>query len=131
MVGTILAAIVGVSMIAALYLNITARTTLVGREIQNLEWETSNLKEENANLKTELAQLLSYDELFKRSNALHFHRATAAETHYLVVPGYESKEPVNLIHNSATNSQNNILSEVYTQSLFDWFGQRMQGGTRR
>ncbi len=131
MVGTILAAIIGVSMIAALYLNVTARTTLVGREIQNLEWETSNVEEENANLKTELARLLSHDEITKRSDALSFRPATAEETHYIAVSGYEGKAPVNLTNKNMFTSQNDLLSEAYTQSLFDWFGQQIEGGSRR
>ncbi len=131
MVGTILVVITGVSMIASLYLNLAARTTLVGREIQNLEWQTGKVREENANLKTELARLLSYKEIDRRSDALDFHAATAAETHYLVVPGYEGKEPVNLVDGIRADSQQNIISEAYTQSLFDWFGQQMQGGFLR
>lgn len=107
-------------MVAALYLDVAARTTLVGREIQSLEWQTSQIKAENANLKTELAHLLSYHEVAVRSDALGFRRATAAETHYLVVPGYNGREPVNLIVDDQSSSQGALLTEAYTQSLFDW-----------
>ncbi len=130
MVGTILVVITGISMIAALYLNVAARTTLVGREIQSLEWKTGKIREENANLKTELAQLLSYREVASRSDRLDFRAATATETHNLLVPGYQGKGPVNLVDGNANNTEQNIISEAYTQSLFDWFGQQMQGGLR-
>ena len=96
-VGTILLAIVGIVMVAALYLDVAARTTLVGREIQALEWNTSQVKAENANLKTELARLLSYHEVAVRSDGLGFRRATAAETHYLIIPGYTGQETIVLV----------------------------------
>jgi len=131
MVGTILLAIVGVSMIVALYLDVATRTTLVGREIQSLEWETGQLEAQNANLKTELAHLLSYHEIEVRSSALGFRRATAGETHYLVVPGYEGRGPINLVVDDSADYQNSLLTEAYTQSLFDWFGDQIQGGLSR
>ena len=40
-IGAFLAALVGISMVAALYLSVTSRTTLVGREIQSLESKIS------------------------------------------------------------------------------------------
>lgn len=127
MVGTILLAIVGVSMVIALYLDVATRTTLVGREIQSLEWETGQVEAKNANLKTELAHLLSYHEIAARSSQLGFRRATAAEIHYLVIPGYEGRAPVNLVIAQSDDYQNSLLKEAYTQSLFDWFGDQIQG----
>lgn len=128
-VGAILLAIVGISMVIAFYLDVATRTTLVGREIQLLEWETSQIKAENANLKTELAHLLSYHEIESRSAALGFRRATAAEMHYLLVPGYAGKAAVSLVTEApADDWQNELLTEAYTRSLFDWFDDQMRGG---
>ena len=129
--GTILLVIVGVVMISGLYLDVATRTMLVGSEIQRLERQTSAVKGENANLKTELARLLSYHEVNARSAELGFRRATAAEIHYLVVPGYEGKEPVNLVIEDNVVVQNDILQAAYTQSLFDWFGNQLSGGSQR
>lgn len=128
--GTILLVIVGVMMVAALYLDVAARTTLVGREIQNLERETVATKAENANLKTELARLLSYHEIAVRSDALGFRRATAAEVAYLTVPGYVGQEAVNLVIDNGAGVQENFLTEAYTQSLFDWVSNQVLGGGR-
>lgn len=128
--GTILLVIVGVVMVAALYLDVAARTTLVGREIQNLERETVATKAENANLKTELARLLSYHEIAGRSEALGFRRATADELVYLTVPGYVGQEAVNLVIDNGTSVQENVLTDAYTQSLFDWVGNQVLGGGR-
>jgi hypothetical protein len=128
--GTILLVIVGFVMVAALYLDVASRTTLVGREIQNLEYETSLVKAENANLKTELARLLSYREVEARSELLGFRRATGAEIVYLAVPGYGGREPVNLVIEGDGTAQHQILSAAYTQSLFDWMGDQLSGGAR-
>ena len=128
--GTILLVIVAVVMVAALYLDVASRTTLMGREIQTLEHETSAVRAENANLKTELARLLSYHEVTARSSLLGFHRATAAEVVYLAVPGYTAEEPVNLVIEDDAAVQNGVLSKAYTQSLFDWVGIQVSGGQR-
>jgi hypothetical protein len=127
-VGTILLVILSVVMVAALYLDVASRTTLVGREIQTLEYETSLVKAENANLKTELAELLSYHEVQARSEALGFRRATGADIVYLSVPGYRGQEPVNLVIAADGADQAQILSEAYTQSLFEWVGVQLRGG---
>ena len=127
-IGTILLVIVGVVMVAALYLDVAARTTLIGREIQSLEWETGQIESQNANFKTELARLLSHHEVAVRSDELGFRRATAAETHYLVVPGYMGKETVNLVIPDETQFQSYILTEAYSQSLFNWIGDQIFGG---
>ena len=130
-IGTILLVIVGIVMVAALYLDVAARTTLVGREIQVLEWEIGEIRAENANLKTELAHLLSYHEVAVRSDLLGFRRATAEETHYLIVPGYQGDSPVQLVTEDSVDAQNNLLKEAYTQSLFDWLGDQVAGGLVR
>ncbi len=131
MVGAVLLAIVGVSMVIALYLDVATRTTLMGREIQTLEWKTGQIEAENANLKTELAHLLSFHQIEARGSALGFRRASAAEIHYLVVPGYEGRGAVNLVTDASDDYQDSLLTDAYTQSLFDWFGDQIQGGLSR
>lgn len=129
-IGTILLVILSIVMVAALYLDAASRTTLVGREIQTLEYKTSLVKAQNANLKTELAHLLSYHEVQARSDALGFRRATGAEIVYLSVPGYTGKKPVNLVVAEDANMQNSVLSKAYTQSLFDWVSAQVSGGAQ-
>jgi len=127
-IGAILLAIVGISMLAALYLGVTSQATLAGREIQALEREISFAKEENANLKTELAHLMSYDATEIRGNSLGFHPATAEETHYLYVPGYEGIQTVNFANDTNRSTSTTLLSAKYTQSLFDWFAVQTRRG---
>ena len=130
-IGAVLLAIVGISMLAALYLGVTSQATLVGREIQVLEREIGFAKEENANLKTELARLMSYDATKIRGNTLGFHPATVEETHYIYIPGYDGTQTVNFATDTNQNASTTLLSTEYTQSLFDWFaGQTRQGGSQ-
>lgn len=126
--GATLLILLSIVMVAALYLDVASRTTLVGREIQTLEYETSLVKAENANLKTELAQLLAYHQVRARSEALGFRRATGADIVYLSVPGYEEQTPVNLVITGESTAQNDLLTEAYTQSLFEWLGVQLRGG---
>ncbi len=129
--GAVLLAIVGISMIAALYLSVSSRSTLVAREIQTLERKISLGKQENADLKTKLARLLSHKAISVRSDALDFQSASAEETHYIPVPGYSGREPVTLATNEYLSTRNISLSTKYSQSLFDWFElQAQRGGIR-
>ena len=128
-VGAVLLAIVGTTMIAALYLSVASQATLVGREIQSLEREISSIKEENANLKTELARLLSYRAVSARSDVLGFYPAEAEEIHYIVVPGYEETHPVNLTNDINPNTNTSLLPAEYSQSLFEWIDARTHRGS--
>ena len=119
-IGAILLAIVGISMLAALYLGVTSQATLIGREVQALEREIDLSREENANFKTELARLMSYDATQTRITTIGFRSATAQETHYLYVPGYERTQAINLVNDTNLNTDTTLLSIEYTQSLFDW-----------
>ena len=119
-VGAILLGIVAAVMVFALYLSVASQSTLIGREIQNLEREISLAKQENANLKTELARLLSYHAVEARGDNLGFYPAVEEETHYLLVPGYSGKEAVVLLEESQEVISSSLPSE-YSLSLFDWF----------
>ncbi len=130
-IGAILLAIVGTSMIAALYLSVASRATLVGREIQSLERQINRAKEENADLKTELARKLSYRNIEKRSEELGFREASAEEIHYIFVPGYAGKKTVNFSDSSLNNAVSPALPAEYTQSIFDWLRRQTHGGKSR
>ncbi len=128
-VGAILLVLVGASMIAALYLSVASQATLVGREIQTLEREISLNREKNANLKTELARLLSYQATQARSDELGFRPAKTKETHYILIPGYEGVQPVNLTSDSVENATAPFLPAEYSQSLFEWVNIQMHKGS--
>jgi len=51
-IGAFLLLVIGVAMVAALYLDVTARATLAGRHIQILRTEITNAQRANADLES-------------------------------------------------------------------------------
>ena len=126
-IGAVLLMLVGVGMVAALYLSLASQATLLGREIQDLEREISRTREENANLKTELARLLSYEASQARSDDLGFRPAKITEVHYILVPGYDGVQPVNFTNDDVSETDTKVLPVEYSQSLFEWVNALMRG----
>src|SRR5215208_2488896 len=58
-IGAFLLIVIGAAMIAALYLDVTARAALTGRDIQDLRIEITTIQRGNADLETQLADLTS------------------------------------------------------------------------
>ncbi len=54
-------------MIAALYLDVTARAAVAGREIQEMRFEITTIQRANADLETQLAELTSTAEMEHRA----------------------------------------------------------------
>jgi len=127
--GLFLLALVCAAMVAGLYLNITARTALAGREIQLLESEISENERINADLTTQLAEQTSTSMMAERALALGFRPVRPEDVTYVVVPGYQPPAPVDL-SNSADRPAPSVLLPEYTQSLFDWFTDRLVVSTR-
>jgi cell division protein FtsL len=74
-IGLFLLGPVLVAMIAAIYLNVTARAALAGREIQNLDADIISNQRTNADLETQLAGLTSTEAMQERAQELGFHPA--------------------------------------------------------
>ena len=58
-IGNVLLAVVALAMVAALYLNITSRTAIAGREIQDLTYSITVSQQVSGDLQTQLASLTS------------------------------------------------------------------------
>jgi hypothetical protein len=103
-IGAFLLVLVFVWLIAALYLDVTARAATIGREIQEMQLgriETvsqepdqnklrsiEELKRRNADLQAQLAYLLSEDTMRKRAETLGFEPIEPGVALFLEVPGY-------------------------------------------
>jgi cell division protein FtsL len=118
--GFVLVVLVFAAMIAGIYLNITSRAAVLGREIQNLEAAITEVKRANADLTNQLGVLLSYQSMAERAEAMGFTLASPEEIEYVTIPGYVEAEPVDLSENRP-NGQANTLPDAYTQSLWEWF----------
>ena len=130
-VGVFLLIVIGGAMISALYLDVTARAAVAGREIQDLRLEITTVQRGNADLETQLANLTSTATMQQRAVALGYRPVRPGELDYVAVPGFVRPEPDILLAAEDTTPRVQTQPAEYTQSLLEWFDQRIQfGGTR-
>ena len=130
-VGVFLLAVIGVSMVAALYLDVTARTSVTGREIQDMRVEITTIQRENADLETQLADLTSTAAMERRARELGYRPVLPGELDFVAVPGFVAPEPAILLAATDATLQADTLPVEYTQSLLEWFDERIRfGGSR-
>jgi cell division protein FtsB len=127
-VGVFLLLVIGAAMVAAIYLDVTARTAVTGREIQEMRIQITTIQRENADLETQLADLTSMAAMERRARDLGYRPVQPGELDYVSVPGYVPPEPAILLAASdATPPPSNLPAE-YTQSLLEWFDERIRFG---
>jgi cell division protein FtsB len=130
-IGAFLLAVIGVAMVAALYLDVTARAAVAGREIQEMRKEITTIQRENADLETQLADLTSTAVMEKRAIELGYRPVQPGELDYVAVPDFVLPEPAILL--AADDAVPNVQNQPteYTQSLLEWFEDRVKlGGLR-
>ena len=123
---------VAVSMVAGIYLNITVRATLAGREIQSLQNQLINDQRANSDQETTLAGLTSVESMQQRAVAKGFKPADPANITYVVVPGFIPQTSVDMSQPGADSqgqSQKPVLLPDYTESLFDWITRTLVSST--
>lgn len=126
-IGLLLLGLVLVAMAAGIYLNVTVRSSITGREIQLLTSQIEENKRVNADLVTQLAALTSAENMQARAEALGFVPVSPDEITYIAVPGYQGKPPVDL-SSGEDNSQPSLLKPEYSETLFDWFTRKISAG---
>ena len=127
-VGVFLLAVIGAAMVAALYLDVTARTAVTGREIQEMRVQITTIQRENADLETQLADLTSTAAMQQRAERLGYRRVQPGELDYVAVPGFVPPEPAILLAAVDATPQTNALPVEYTESLLEWFDERIRFG---
>jgi hypothetical protein len=127
-VGAFLLAVIGISMIAALYLQVTAGAARAGREIQEMRFEITTIQRANADLETQLANLTSTTEMERRALELGFRPITPGELDYVAVPGFVAPEPAILLAAEDVTEYAIPLPAEYSQSLIEWFDDRVKSG---
>lgn len=123
--------VIGGAMIAALYLDVTARSALAGREIQELRLEITTVQRENADLETQLAGLTSTEAMQQRAVQLGYRPVQPGELDYVAVPGFVRPEPAILLAAQDVTPHLPVQPAEYTQSLLEWFGERIKSGGPR
>ncbi|HUH97458.1 MAG TPA: hypothetical protein VLZ89_08885 [Anaerolineales bacterium] len=117
--------VLGLSMVAALYLDVTARAALSGREIQRLGDDIIQTQQANADLETRIAMLTSHNAMETRALALNYQPVQSNQVQFIVVPGYAAPASTSLISAPALQPSAPTIRPEYTQSLLDWFDQRL------
>lgn len=130
-VGAFLLFVVGAAMVAALYLDVTARTAVAGREIQELRSQITTIQRENADLETQLADLTSTAAMQRRALELGYRPVQPGELDYVAVPGFVPPEPAILLAAEDATPRVETRPVEYTQSLLEWFDERIKFGGLR
>lgn len=130
-IGAFLLLLIGAAMIAAFYLDVTARAAVAGREIQELRTELTTIQRTNADLETQLANLTSTAEMQRRARELGYRPVKPGELDYVPVPGFVPPEPTILLIAKDTPLPLQTLPPEYTQSLIEWFSDRARSGGSR
>jgi cell division protein FtsL len=130
-IGAFLLLLIGAAMVAALYLDVTARAAVSGREIQELRFQITAIRRTNADLETQLANLTSTAEMQRRALELGYRPVKPGELDYVPVAGFVVPEPDILLAAEDTVPHIQSVPFEYTQSLLEWFSDRAKfGGSR-
>ena len=130
-VGAFLLALIGIAMIAALYLDVTARAALAGREIQELRLEITTAQRANADLETQLVNLTSTVEMQRRALERGYRPVKPGELDYVSVSGFVPPEPAILTAVNEPAPHARTLPAQYSESLIEWLDERIKFGGAR
>jgi cell division protein FtsB len=121
----VLALVVG-TVVALVFLSVTEKSTVIGREIMSLQSDMAKLERDKADVQGKLANLNSSETMEKRALALGFKPVNPEDTTYLVVPGYAVPHPAVLgPHHQAELAAAPVLPATYTESLWVWMQRKL------
>ncbi len=120
-IGIFLLVLVGVAVVAGVYLMISGRAAAAGRRIQSLEAEISALEMEINDLKTQYAEVSSAKSLSQRAEALNMKMLDPLRALYIEVPGYiPPSQPALAPPPAIEDISTPVLLPEFTASLWDW-----------
>lgn len=125
-IGAFLLVVLGLAMIAALYLDVTSQAAIAGRAIQDMSAEMIATQHNNADLQTKLAELTSNAVMEERAQALGYQLIDPSQVDYIVVPGYTAPKPAILASAPPLKPNAPSIPPEYTQSLLDWLDQHLR-----
>ena len=125
-IGTFMLAVLGLAMVAALYLDVTSQAAISGREIQDLTAGMTATQHANADLQTKMAELTSISSMEARAQTLGFKTVDPGQMEYLVVPGYTQPVPEILAGAAALRPSAPSIPPEFNESLIEWFDQRLR-----
>ena len=122
MIGVVAGGVVALALVAAIYLNVTARSATTGRLVQQFQSDRADLEQRIEDLQTQLAFILSVEQMQKRAGDLGFEPVTPSGITYVPVPEYQGRSTAAELAPSAGSAFSMVapLPAEYTDSLFDW-----------
>jgi cell division protein FtsB len=112
-------AILGASILWVM-VSVTVQAAAAGLEIQQLEDEQENLLREIAALRTNIAIQTSALQMSKRAEDLGLKPVDPADIDYVVIPGYQGREPEIQAPPPEVDIPQPLVKPAYTQSLWEW-----------
>jgi cell division protein FtsL len=114
-------ALVVVALVAGVYLSVSARAAMVGRDIQFMQKDIEKLDREIEDRQAQLAILMSSDGMENRARNLGFEKVNPEEVIYMSIEGYAGKQPIRLApYSTRTAPGAPGIPPEYTESIFDW-----------
>lgn len=115
-----------ITLVAGVYLSVTARAATTGREILIMQAEINQLELQIADLRAQLAMITSATEMAKRAEDLGFEPIEKGQALYVVVPGYMPREQARLAPPPAPETPvAAAMPPAYSESLIDWLRARL------
>lgn len=125
-IGIFLLILVGVAIVAGVYLMISGEAAATGRHIQRLQNAIEMMELEINDLNTQYALASSAKSLSERVEALDMSLVDPQTAIYLVVPGYiPPSEPALAPPPSVDEISSPVLLPEFTASLWDWLRLRV------
>jgi len=118
--GVVSLALVSISLLAWVYLSVSSKAGIAGRDIQQYQYEIAVTEKSIAQLQTDLARITSSTEMSKRAKKLGFKEINSYRYTYMVIPGYGGKPSALLAPESLQSIPESVINPEFTQSLWDW-----------
>ena len=114
------------TLVAGVYLSVTARAATTGREILIMQADIDALELVNADLTTQLAYITSASEMSKRAETLGFEPIEMGQEIFVMVPGYIPRGQLNLAPPPRPESPvAATMPPGYSESLVDWLMEKL------
>jgi hypothetical protein len=119
-IGLFTLALVLVSSVALVYLNVTTQAATTGSETQILIVDANNLTRQIETDRSTLAQLTSVDKMLARAKEMGFVPIDPGQIEYMVIPDYQPRQTAALAPTPEPEMvQAPLIRPEYTQSLWD------------
>lgn len=125
-IGAVALVAIGVAMVFALYMDVSANASIAGREIQDLNAAIQISRQNSADLQTQFAEITSTRVMQERAIALGFRPMEPGEAEYLSVPGYVKPQPQIMYSAPQPALLAPSIPPAYTQSLLDWLDEKIR-----